>query len=212
MTIRIFYVNTAKEDDMAFNYKDPRWQMRRLEIMKRDNVQCVVCGDKKSELHVHHKRYKGQPWEAEDDDMQTLCMSCHEFLGRHPKAGIWYLPKKNIFHMEIVVEHCPACKAKDFCFSFSEKVLFCKKCKHKIPYHAMCCAYHLPSMCFKMGEPPRCLGEFNSIDEMKKKLPEQLEGMPVGTEVLIATSGDIRRYVKESNGKHLTTEEVKSHV
>jgi hypothetical protein len=30
--------------------------------------------------------------------------------------------------------------------------------------------------------------------------------------VLIATSGDIRRYVKESNGKHLTTEEVKSHV
>ena len=82
---------------MAFNYKDPRWQKRRLEIMERDDFQCMCCGDKESELHVHHKRYKGQPWEAEDDDLQTLCTSCHEFLGRHPKAGIWYLPKKNIF-------------------------------------------------------------------------------------------------------------------
>ena len=62
---------------MAFNYKDPRWQKRRLEIMERDGFACVACGNKESELHVHHKRYRGQPWEAKDDDMQTLCVYCH---------------------------------------------------------------------------------------------------------------------------------------
>ena len=90
---------------MAFNYKDPRWQKRRLEIMERDGFACVACGDKESELHVHHKRYKGQPWQAKDDDMQTLCTKCHTALGPHPKAGIGYDSD-----WSIAIDHCPACK------------------------------------------------------------------------------------------------------
>ena len=75
---------------MAFNYKDPRWQKRRLEIMERDGWKCFACWDESSELQVHHKRYIGQPWEASSDDLQTLCKRCHQKLGPHPKAGIWY--------------------------------------------------------------------------------------------------------------------------
>ena len=90
---------------MAFNYKDPRWQKRRLEIMKRDGFACVACGTESDELHVHHKRYKGQPWEAKDDDMQTLCIKCHTALGPHPKAGIWYEGS-----WSIAIDHCPTCK------------------------------------------------------------------------------------------------------
>lgn len=90
---------------MAFNYKDPRWQKRRLEIMERDGFQCVACGSKTNELHVHHKRYKGQPWQAKDDDMQTLCIKCHTALGPHPKAGIGYDSD-----WSIAIDHCPACK------------------------------------------------------------------------------------------------------
>ena len=94
---------------MAFNYKDPRWQKRRLEIMERDDFQCVACNSKTNELHVHHKRYKGQPWQAKDDDMQTLCVKCHTALGPHPKAGIWY-DGVGCIH----VDHCPACKRNDW--------------------------------------------------------------------------------------------------
>jgi len=57
---------------------DPRWQKKRLEILGRDRFTCRVCWDTERTLHVHHKRYNGNPWEAEDKDLITLCESCHE--------------------------------------------------------------------------------------------------------------------------------------
>ena len=73
--------------------KDPRWQRKRLEILKRDDFKCRSCRDEEKTLHVHHLRYeKGfEPWEAEDDDLITLCESCHEALHHiqsHPTLGI----------------------------------------------------------------------------------------------------------------------------
>ena len=121
---------------MAFNYKDPRWQKRRLEIMERDGFQCVVCGDKETELHVHHKRYKGQPWEAEDDDMQTLCIHCHTALGDHPKAGIHYVVTEwvTMSTAEIKVDHCPKCGGKEF-YLMQNDGLACLRgtCDHRLP-------------------------------------------------------------------------------
>lgn len=59
--------------------KSPRWQRKRLEIMKRDNFECQHCGDKESQLHVHHRRYLNNkmPWEYDDIYLITLCDSCH---------------------------------------------------------------------------------------------------------------------------------------
>lgn len=60
--------------------RDPRWQKKRLEILDRDNWTCQNCGDEKSTLHVHHLDYeKGlEPWDYEDEYLQTLCETCHE--------------------------------------------------------------------------------------------------------------------------------------
>lgn len=58
--------------------KDPRWQKKRLEILNRDAFTCTTCGDKESALHVHHSSYKGDPWQAEDSELTTLCENCHE--------------------------------------------------------------------------------------------------------------------------------------
>lgn len=59
--------------------KDPRWQRRRLEILERDGWACTNCEAKDQTLHVHHKRYERgkQPWESDDDDLETLCEWCH---------------------------------------------------------------------------------------------------------------------------------------
>jgi len=57
--------------------KDPRWQKRRLEILNRDNFTCQVCGDTKNTLHVHHKKYFKEPWDAANWALITLCSSCH---------------------------------------------------------------------------------------------------------------------------------------
>ena len=63
----------------AEKLKDPRWQKKRLEIMQRDDWHCCICGDNRTQLHVHHKRYLPglMPWEYSCDDLMTLCDHCH---------------------------------------------------------------------------------------------------------------------------------------
>ena len=59
--------------------KDPRWQKKRLEIFTRDDWTCVICGDKTTNLQVHHCVYrKLDPWDYPDFLYQTLCANCHQ--------------------------------------------------------------------------------------------------------------------------------------
>lgn len=57
--------------------RDPRWQKKRLEILNRDGFTCCLCGDKETELHIHHKKYHKDPWQAKDEHLETLCKYCH---------------------------------------------------------------------------------------------------------------------------------------
>lgn len=58
--------------------KDPRWQKRRLEIFERDGFACTNCESKLNTLHLHHIRYSiGNPWDAPDEYLTTLCEICH---------------------------------------------------------------------------------------------------------------------------------------
>lgn len=63
----------------AEKLKDPRWQKKRLEVLKRADWKCEECGDDSRTLHVHHGYYaRGRdPWEYEDDSLHCLCESCH---------------------------------------------------------------------------------------------------------------------------------------
>ena len=65
--------------------KDPRWQKRRLHILELRGWKCERCSDDKTTLHVHHKKYRGQPWEALDHDLEVLCEPCHS--GKHSKSN-----------------------------------------------------------------------------------------------------------------------------
>jgi hypothetical protein len=60
--------------------KSPLWQQKRLEMLEEAAWGCENCGEKQSELHVHHKQYfKGRnPWEYENDQLQVLCNECHK--------------------------------------------------------------------------------------------------------------------------------------
>lgn len=57
--------------------KDLRWQKKRLEIFKRDNWKCVVCGEKTKILQIHHTTYSNNrrnKWVYP----VTMCEKCHE--------------------------------------------------------------------------------------------------------------------------------------
>ena len=60
--------------------KHPKWQRKRLEILKRDEFTCRRCDETDKTLHVHHGYYRRglNPWEYEDETLFTLCEDCHE--------------------------------------------------------------------------------------------------------------------------------------
>ncbi len=72
--------STATGKTWADNYKDPRWQKKRLEIMERDGFKCRSCGSADKTLNVHHAYYdKGKmPWEYPSRSLTTLCEECHK--------------------------------------------------------------------------------------------------------------------------------------
>lgn len=57
--------------------KNPKWQKKRLEILQRDEWRCRLCGDAETTLHIHHLEYSGQPWQAHNDKLITICEDCH---------------------------------------------------------------------------------------------------------------------------------------
>lgn len=58
----------------------PKWQMRRLEIMKRDGAKCRECGRDDITLNVHHAYYVSnrEVWDYPDFSLTTLCEDCHK--------------------------------------------------------------------------------------------------------------------------------------
>lgn len=115
---------------MVSDYKDPRWQRLRLLVMDRDNWACVHCGDCETTLHVHHKVYCGKPWESSMEDLQTLCESCHDLLGPHPRGGVWWTGKGGFCCV-----HCPKCGGHNF----KEKGSFdkCIDCGERVGQQAL---------------------------------------------------------------------------
>lgn len=68
------------KEEWLKQYKHPKWQKRRLEILNIYGFKCCSCHEENITLHVHHKWYnKGSKvWEYEDECFLVLCESCHE--------------------------------------------------------------------------------------------------------------------------------------
>jgi hypothetical protein len=80
--------------------RDPRWQRKRLEIMQRDDFTCLACGDKNTTLNVHHLQYAGNPWDAKDESLETLCEPCHDKRSKLNKQFL-DIPTKEALKIEL---------------------------------------------------------------------------------------------------------------
>lgn len=98
---------------MQLNYKeqlaDSRWLQKKAEILIRDNYTCQKCGAK-SHLNVHHKEYEKNKlaWEYPNEDLVTLCQSCHENEHRivpYPKVGNFYTYDHSEFTNDMLCYH-----------------------------------------------------------------------------------------------------------
>lgn len=86
-------------------YKTKDWKQKRKEVLDRDNNECQLCkksGKVTKATTVHHiKHYENRPDLAlTDDNLISVCESCHNKL--HPEKGFGQLSndKKLKFHKE----------------------------------------------------------------------------------------------------------------
>lgn len=67
--------------DYAEKLQSPRWQKKRLQILKRDKWRCRYCNDTETLLHVHHLKYTTkQPYDEDSKNLITCCKDCHRML------------------------------------------------------------------------------------------------------------------------------------
>lgn len=81
---------TSNKQSYSEQLQNPKWQLLRLEILKRDKATCKLCGDKETTLHVHHKSYTWgkAPWDYPKNNFITLCKHCHSYVEELKKGGI----------------------------------------------------------------------------------------------------------------------------
>jgi HNH endonuclease len=66
---------------------------QRMRVLKRDKYRCRICGRKADdhvdvELHVHHVKPWGEDGLTVDDNLITLCHTCHKGLDPHEDIGL----------------------------------------------------------------------------------------------------------------------------
>ena len=68
------------KSDYAKDRLNPRWQKKRLEIMKLDDFKCIECESGSKTLNVHHSYYISgrKPWRYPNWSLSTLCEDCHK--------------------------------------------------------------------------------------------------------------------------------------
>jgi 5-methylcytosine-specific restriction endonuclease McrA len=66
----------------AEKLKDPRWKLKRLEILMRDKHTCKICFKRNIKLHVHHMIYleNTEPWDYSNDLLLTVCEKHHKYI------------------------------------------------------------------------------------------------------------------------------------
>jgi len=74
------------------NYKDPRWQKRRLEVLEAAGFECQHCGDGSNTLHVHHTYYvpNRDVWDYPSFALECLCEDCHAGKHESDSLPLWF--------------------------------------------------------------------------------------------------------------------------
>lgn len=69
-------------NQIMFDYKSKRWELKRKHILKRDGYMCQWCkryGRRVDAMVVHHIKHADEYPELayDDDNLISLCAACH---------------------------------------------------------------------------------------------------------------------------------------
>ena len=83
-------------DKREFTARRPT-KKQRMRILERDGFRCQLCGERPSDnehitLHVHHVRPFSDGGPTIDENLITLCHTCHGGLDPHENHRLFWLP------------------------------------------------------------------------------------------------------------------------
>lgn len=72
------FKSSAPRKRYSQQLQDLNWKFKADNIRIRDKHSCRLCGEKNTQLDVHHIRYIDgrMAWEYDDGDLVTLCHKC----------------------------------------------------------------------------------------------------------------------------------------
>jgi len=74
-------MSVEKSEIMTYQeqLKTAEWETKRLEILRRDDCTCYLCGYRGLKLNVHHFKYlpNRMAWDYPNDLLYTVCYDCH---------------------------------------------------------------------------------------------------------------------------------------
>lgn len=98
--------------------------------MQRDDFQCTCCGDRETEIHVHHSYYEfgKEVWEYPIESLFTLCSNCHyqhTLSQRRIKELMRTIQYDQLYEFEKIVFKCTMMNPYelDLINKFCEKIL-----------------------------------------------------------------------------------------
>ena len=187
-------------------YQDERWRERASEIRALDHNQCVMCGAKDVELHVHHLSYPPPPfhiWDAHDTELVTLCKDCHAKIHQCKKRPK-FNESRELFDIETEEKKgdCWQCKyyiqpflledTEKFCFEYDG---YCEKlggngCCFKAAVVCTKCAFN--TKCFRKTVDNTACGEYTDRRcQFCKHYSEYTDSDGYGHEVCKRTGDEI---------------------
>lgn len=92
----IGFVNASDMPSVGFQRAPTR--KLRMDVMRRDSYRCKLCGRRPAdyvdiELHIHHIRPWGDGGATMEDNLITLCSTCHTGLEPHFDPNLFELLK-----------------------------------------------------------------------------------------------------------------------
>jgi len=80
-------LNSARPKRPRLHLDIEQYNQLRQEILRRDGWRCQRCGTR-SNLEVHHQEFRSHCGDDSEENLITLCASCHEQVHRNRQRSI----------------------------------------------------------------------------------------------------------------------------
>jgi len=74
-------MNRVTEKRFRLRLAPELYENLRVQVLRRDGWRCQICGAL-SHLEVHHRELRSQAGDDAEQNLITLCTTCHEFVHR----------------------------------------------------------------------------------------------------------------------------------